>query len=759
MIRIFTLSLLVFGFAQVHGQSWKPAGDRIKSSWATEVDTKKTWPEHPRPQLVRPLWGNLNGLWKYAVTSDDAKTSPSKWDGDILVPFPIESSLSGVGKEVGPDKRLWYFTTFGVPQQWEGQRLILNFGAVDWDTVVWVNGREVGRHRGGYDPFSMDITDALKKEGVQELRLSVWDPADAGFQPRGKQVREPKGIWYTSVTGIWQTVWMEPVPKTSIQSLKLVPDIDSSTLRISASLTNPSSDLQIRVAASDGESTAATGKGAAGRPLDLKIDNAKLWSPDEPFLYGLEVELVNGDGKVLDTVSSYFGMRKIAVAKDKDGFNRLFLNNEPLFQFGPLDQGWWPDGLYLAPTDEALQHDILVTKQLGFNMARKHVKVEPARWYYHCDRLGLLVWQDMPSGDKYIGKNDPDFSRSVESEKNFRREYKAMIDFLHNHPSIVAWVPFNEGWGQFKTDDILAWTKNYDSTRLVDGPSGWADRGTGDMNDMHSYPGPAMPKPEEKRAVVLGEFGGLGWPVEEHLWWNKRNWGYRTYKSREELVTNYEKLIDKLLPLIGKGLAAAVYTQTTDVEGEVNGLMTYDREVLKFPFDRIAPVNLRVYEPPKVYDTVTVLADSSEEPQTWRFTTSDPGEGWALKGFDDSKWETGRGGFGTKDTPGAVVGTTWETNDIWIRRSFELTGAEFENLHFRVHHDEDAKVYINGLEVATFEGYTTGYEDRRASVAAAKMLRVGKNTIAVHCHQTSGGQMIDVGLVDLRERTPDKKPE
>jgi hypothetical protein len=313
-------------------------------------------------------------------------------------------------------------------------------------------------------------------------------------------------------------------------------------------------------------------------------------------LYDLQATLTH-DGRAADRVDSYFGMRKIAVAKDKAGFNRLFLNNQPLFQFGPLDQGWWPDGLYTAPADAALKYDVEVLKKLGFNMLRKHVKVEPLRFYYHCDKLGLLVWQDMPSGDRHLRREEGDIERSPESAANFRREYREMIDDHYNHPCIVAWVPFNEGWGQFDTNNIIAWTKQHDPTRLVDSPSGWADRGSGDMNDMHRYPGPAMPQPEPNRACVLGEFGGLGLPLEGHLWWDKRNWGYRTYKTKQELQSSYDRLIQDLRPLIDAGLAAAVYTQTTDVEGEVNGLMTYDRHVVKYDAARLAKLHAQLYAP------------------------------------------------------------------------------------------------------------------------------------------------------------------
>ena len=572
--------------------------------WAADVSPTQALPEYPRPQFVREVWQNLNGLWEYAIRPVDEE-QPDAFDGPILVPFAAESALSGVMQPVGPDKNLWYRRTFTAPPLGEDERLRLHFGAIDWRSKVWVNQQPVGEHQGGYDAFWLDITDAIRDEGPQEIVVRVWDPANEGFQPRGKQVIEPKGIWYTSVTGIWRTVWLEPVPAARIESLKLTPDVDQQAIQVDATLTLPrASSATLTLTVRDGDKTVSEGSitlAPSGDPAQpkilLKVENAKLWSPTEPFLYDLHAKLESND-QVTDQVRSYFGMRKIELRKDKAGIPRLFLNNQPLFQFGPLDQGWWPDGLYTAPTDEALRYDIEVTKQLGFNACRKHVKVEPDRWYYWCDKLGLLVWQDMPNGDRHIGREDADLERTAESAENYRREFQALIDTHYNHPSIVIWVPFNEGWGQFETNNILAWTSQYDPTRLVDGPSGWTDRGTGDIYDIHSYPGPAMPEPEERRAVVLGEFGGLGLPMKDHLWWNKRNWGYRTYEELATLRTNYDQLMTKLQPMIGRGLAAAIYTQTTDVEGEVNGLMTYDRKVIKFDPEHVSQIHAEFYRAP-----------------------------------------------------------------------------------------------------------------------------------------------------------------
>ncbi len=578
---------------------WQPPDSALMTRWAAEVDSDNVHPEYPRPQMVRDEWLNLNGLWEYAIRPRE-ESRPATFDGQILVPFPVESVVSRVMKQVGEGNRLWYRRHLMTPEIPEGNRALLHFGAVDWHATVWVNGSQVGEHKGGYAPFTFDVTDALVEDGEQEIVVSVWDPIDAGFQPLGKQVNEPHGIWYTSVTGIWQTVWLESVPSSSITSLAITPDIDADILRLRAMVRGPDgmdmagSGLAIRAVALDGGREVASTSGAAGDELELQIADARLWSPDSPFLYDLKVELQR-NGEVVDAVTSYFGMRKIALGKDESGFNRLMLNNEPLFQYGTLDQGWWPDGLYTAPTDAALRSDVEVLKQLGFNMTRKHVKIEPARWYYHCDKLGLLVWQDMPNGDGHIGREDPDLERSEESASNYMRELEEMIELLRNQPSIVVWVPFNEGWGQFDTDGVMGWVKEYDPTRLVDGPSGWADRGSGDIYDIHKYPGPAMPEPESARAVVLGEFGGLGLPVEGHLWRDQDNWGYRSYETHDELQANYNGLIEELLPMIGAGLAAAIYTQTTDVEIEVNGLMTYDRAIVKFDIEQMARTNRQLY--------------------------------------------------------------------------------------------------------------------------------------------------------------------
>ncbi len=596
---------------------WFPVPGDIVTRWAKMINPNKVLPEYPRPQLARKEWKNLNGLWEYAIRPK-AESQPDSFDGKILVPFAIESALSGVKKPVGEENKLWYRCRFEMPKKWANQRVMLNFGAVDWETTVWINGREVGSHRGGYDAFSFDITDFLNQTGKQEIVLSAWDPINSGYQPRGKQVKEPGGIWYTSVTGIWQTVWLEPVSEIHIQSLKIIPAIDENQVKFQALTSSTRPNYKIHLKIKDGKKTISEAQGLPYDEIVAKIENPKLWSPDSPFLYDLEVLLLNDAGEDIDRITSYFGMRKISLGKDEQGITRIFLNNKEIFMHGFLDQGWWPDGLYTAPTDEALRYDIEVTKQLRFNVARKHVKIEPDRWYYWCDKLGLLVWQDMPSGDKYIGGNDPDLQRTKESAFQFKTELKAMIDGRFNHPGIVMWVPFNEGWGQFETEQITRWIKSYDPSRLVNNTSGWADRGVGDVNDIHRYPGPAKPANEPNRAAVLGEYGGLGLPLLEHCWRQDKNWGYRGYKNAEEFALAYQELTRKLLPLIPQGLCAAIYTQTTDVEIEVNGLMTYDRAVIKMNPETVRIINQGYLSPNIISDDEIFLDQAKIELKSFK---------------------------------------------------------------------------------------------------------------------------------------------
>jgi beta-galactosidase/beta-glucuronidase len=619
-MRLFFAFLLLPLFAlPALATDWAPKTAPLMTRWAKDVDPAKPLPEYPRPTMVREQWQNLNGLWEYAIAPKD-EPRPDKFDGTILVPFPVESALSGVMQTVGPEKRLWYRRSFKVASEKYNQRTLLHFGACDWETTVWVNKKEVRTHRGGYDPFTIDITGAVKLGQENTLVVAVWDPSDAGPQPRGKQVRKPGGIWYTPTTGIWQTVWLELVEETYVRSLHVVPDVDTNSVTVRADVAGPTDKVEVVVGISgisDDPRATRTSKGKPGELLHIDLPESakrKLWTPDSPHLFDMGVSLVshvqprpgfpanNQTYALHDEVKSYFAMRKTSIGKDEKGVTRLLLNNKPVFQFGPLDQGFWPDGIYTAPTDEALKSDIETTKKLGFNMARKHVKVEPERWYYWCDKLGLLVWQDMPSGDKEAGrKAKGEIKRSPESVEIYDRELKALIDARRNHPCIVMWVPFNEGWGQFDTARVTEWVKKYDPSRLVNCASGWNDFPVGDVHDIHVYRGPGAPKAEDHRAAVLGEFGGLGLPLKGHTWVESdKNWGYGgAFKSAEDMTADYLSRIEKLQQLIGPGLSAAIYTQTTDVEVEVNGLMTYDRAVIKMPVEKVLAAHKRLYEPAK----------------------------------------------------------------------------------------------------------------------------------------------------------------
>ena len=723
------------------------------SRFAADVDQELPWPEYPRPQLVRGRWLNLNGAWEYALTDRDA-SRPEAFDGEILVPFAIESTLSGVGQAPTAEQVLWYKRSFEIPGEWDGERVLLHFGAVDFHATVYINGQLAGEHKGGYSPFSFDVTDLLGDGPEQELAVSVWDPTDTWTQARGKQVREPSGIWYTSVTGIWQTVWLEPVPTASIAALEIQPDRAAGAVNVNVRTRGECSACEVRLEAFRDGTSKGSASGDAGAQVKLAVSDPLVWSPDAPNLYDLDVVLANGDQE-LDRVSSYFAIRDIALGKDSRGFTRLLLNGEPIFMFGPLDQGWWPDGLYTAPTDAALRYDIEVTKMLGFNMARKHVKVEPARWYYHCDRLGLIVWQDMPNGNLRRGNPNSllvqstdaeDAVRPADSAQQFEAELAELIDNFSFFPSIVMWVPFNEGWGQYDVARIDAAIRAQDPTRLVNATSGWTDRGIGDVFDAHMYPGPGMERVSPERATLLGEFGGLGWPVEGHLWWtDKRNWGYRTYFSREDLNAKYQEVVGNLSGPRGLGLAAAIYTQTTDVEGEVNGLMTYDRELVKFDVDSVNALHDRIYAAEGV---ARILLETSEHAlREWEYRMDAPEGDWA-GGESTAGWQTGPAPFQSGKNGNFPTGTVWEDGRIWMRKSFDLDAVP-ENLWIETYHAVDqGEVFLNGEKILDFADTRAGgrhYHHMNISDQAAK-LKSGSNVIAATGEFADGLQGLDFGL-------------
>ncbi|MBI5670401.1 MAG: glycoside hydrolase family 2 [Chloroflexi bacterium] len=568
------------GMAQDSG--WQPGNAPLMTAWAEEVSPTNIHPEYPRPQMARSDWLSLNGLWQLAPAAEgDAPPVGVDLPETILVPFPVESALSGVMRH---EPRLWYRRLFDVPRDWDDQRLLLHFGAVDWETRVYVNGVPVGEHRGGYDAFTFDITEALVANGPQELIVSVYDPTDTGQQPRGKQVLRPEGIFYSPNSGIWQSVWLEPVPETYVTGLELTPDIDNQMLRVTVAASDEAGTT-VAVAALDGGKTVGAAEGKMSEVIVVPVPKPKLWSPDQPFLYDLEVTL-RRDGQTIDRVTSYFGMRSIGLA-EVDGFTRIVLNGQISFQIGPLDQGYWPDGLYTAPTDAALRFDIEIAKRFGFNMIRKHVKVEPERWYYWADKLGVLVWQDMPSGNN-IG---------AEAQQQFAAELEQMIAERRNHPSIIMWVIFNEAWGQHNTGALTARVKALDPSRLVNSASGWTNTGDGDINDVHVYVGPGGLPAAGNRASVLGEYGGLGLRTPGYMW-GAGNYAYEWVPDSDTLTGRYLELLDRLSGIItNTGLSAAVYTELTDIENEVNGLLTYDRRVVKVAsFEALAEAHQRLIQ-------------------------------------------------------------------------------------------------------------------------------------------------------------------
>jgi len=720
---------------------WAPAPGSLMTRWAKDVSPEKVLPEYPRPQMVRKDWTNLDGLWDYAVTKKDEAAAPAAYRGRILVPFPIESALSGVRKSFTGGERLWYRRTFGAPKDLAGKRLLLHFGAVDWEAAVSVNGKPVGTHRGGYDAFTFDITDALRPAGPQELIVSVLD-ATGGIQPRGKQMTsslEARGtLAYTCSSGIWQTVWLEAVPAASLERLKIVPDLDRGAVRLTAFARGTGGET-VEAVALDGGKEVGRASGKIGTEFVLTIKDPNSWSPDAPFLYDLRVALKDRGGlfgkKTLDEVTSYCGLRKIALGTDEKGAVRMMLNGKFVFQVGPLDQGFWPDGLYTAPTDEALRYDIEMTRKLGFNATRKHIKVEPDRWYYWCDKLGLLVWQDMPSGS-----ND-----KPEGREQFERELAAMIDGRANHPSLIVWDIFNEGWGQYDTERLTAWVKELDPTRLVNSASGGAFFPVGDIIDDHPYWVPAAPKPDGKRAVVAGEIGGRALLIPGHATTDQvfGHPGGTVLASPWEMTTHYVQLLRHVhREKAEHGMSAAIYTQLTDIEGECNGFLTYDRAVVKMDLDKVVAANRGTFPP---LPEVKVLSPTAaKEPVAWRYTFDKPADDWMKADFDASAWKEGPAGFGK-----GAWRTQWTTPDVWLRREFALGEEKLNAPEFRAHHDKLVDIYINGVLAAHLTGYSIEYQTYEIRAEAKAALRPGRNVLAVHAQRGDGGQYVDVGLVDV----------
>jgi len=732
------------------------AGGRMPTRWGSDISTTNPLPDYPRPQMARLRWQNLNGPWDYTLTDADNSTAPADYTGKIIVPYPYEAALSGVAKPSPTTQTLWYRRTFTVPEDWRtsGQRVLLHFGAVNWKSSVYVNGQQIGSHTGGYDGFDYDITEALMP-GANSLVVSAQNPLKhdtPDSQILGKQRSNPGGVLYTGSTGIWQTVWIEPVASTHITDLVLTPDIDTSVLHITAGV-NGDTGVIVHVVALDNGQEIGSATGVVNSELSLQIPHEHLWSPSDPHLYSLEITLLR-DSTPVDNLTSYFGMRKISIGRDAQGINRILLNNQFVFEIGALDQGYWPDGEYTSPTDEALRYDIKEAKVLGFNLLRKHAKVEPDRWYYWADRLGMLVWQDMPQA---FGDNLSDATKT-----QFNTELTHLIQDRRDHPSIIVWTLFNEGWGEHDTQQLSVYAHQLDPSRLINSASGGYNQavdgkmsqyrlptpaGYGDILDTHVYPDPSSEKPDTTRAAVVGEYGGVSMRVPGHLWTGD-NFGYGTVLGDGwHLTQRYQQLLKEAYALKDNpGVSAVVYTQITDVEQETNGLLTYDRSVIKPLPEYIAAANRGQFPrlPPEPVSS-DLVPTSQEHAQTWSYTTVKPTDDWTQTAFNASGWKSGPAPFG-QGYPGVNTPWTDTPGDIWLRRTVTLPASIPAKLDVVTIHDEDVEVYINGVLAASAPGYVGDYIKLPVRDAARAASHPGQNIIAVHCHQTMGGQMVDVGI-------------
>ncbi len=760
-----TVALLSIG---VGAQEWQRLSAPIMTPWGEQIDPSKVWQEYPRPQLVRSDWMNLNGLWGYYRRDNLVRLTSegvvSRFNKRILVPFGVESALSGImHSDFGTtaNSTLMYRRTFTLTDAFRDKRVLLHFGAVDWRCAVYVNRTKVGEHEGGNDPFTFDITEALKAEGEQELQVAVYDPSSRGGQPRGKQTINPGGIWYVSCSGIWQTVWLEPVSDSYIERYELVPDAATGTVKVRVYANNPKS--KYRLIARDGEQVVATSdKTPVGDEVTLTIPDAKLWSPDSPFLYNLDIYLAEENGEDCDKARGYFGLRTLTKAMI-DGHPGFLLNGKPLFMYGPLDQGWWPDGLLTPPSYEAMIFDLQTIKSLGMNMVRKHIKVEPDLWYEWCDRNGLIVWQDMPNGSEggSLGVKD-------ELQHIFYTESERIVTALKQHPSICVWIPYNESWGQDVDGGSGHTMRGYlvvrnadaDTGRLMNAASGWHDFEIGDITDAHSYPAPdGTNNPGNNRVNVCGEFGGITYLIDGHLWAGSQQ-VYTSVDNSDDYTIRFNQYTSALQSLQqSKGLWAAVYTQITDVEQEVNGILTYDRKVLKVNAEQLASIRKNIEQTinSRLNDSKSVVAAGDNSSSiSWRYTFDEPAAGWQKTTFDDNSWKRGTAGFGDIFQPDARVRTKWNTSEIWLRRTFKfdgLTASALPNLCLRLFYDDDTEVYINGVLAIRITGYNTTYQFFDISEAALKAINVdGDNVIAIHTLQNGGGQYIDAGF-SLRSYT------
>jgi hypothetical protein len=709
------------------------------TKWAADVTPENAWKEYPRPQMVRKEWKNLNGLWDFAVTIGKNNQPAQRFSRKILVPFCVESALSGIKEAVTGSQEMMYRRFFTIPDNWKGKRILLHFEAVDYISKIWIDGKFLGEHTGGYDAFEFDITDALGSSVNHEINMVIWDPSNTGSQPVGKQtlLGLSRGR-YTPSSGIWQTVWMEPVADASIKNLKILPDIDKGTLNVDVSLKGWGSNPQVKIQALDNGKVIASEVSSADKPVSLKINNAKLWSPDSPFLYDLKVSLVDGD-IIIDEVDSYFGMRKISMARDASGFMRIHLNNKEIFQLGPLDQGYWPDGNMLPASDEALKYDIEYLKKIGCNMDRVHIKVQPDRFYYHCDKLGILVWQDMISPNASLSRSE------IGGASQWEKEWENIIDQLYSHPSIVKWIVFNESLVQYDTERLTDWTKKKDPSRLVTNASGWIDRNVGDIRDYHDYtfyPSVAWVHKYYPRAVVLGEGGGIDLPLKGNLWTpglvmadkidRAGDLNREAVNSKEVFEERYDSWIDNISLLRNYGLNAVVYTQISDVENEVNGWMTYDRKVSKISEDRLASIHSKFFQP--LNHGRSIIPLSMNSPQKWQYSLEEPVKEWFKKG-NSGKWVSGNGPFGIKQMNTPEVNKNWDTKNLYLQKEFNIKSVP-ERLAIVTYNTGYTDIYINGeLAVQIYNLKRLDSELKVSEVIlpekAMKLIKQGVNHLSV----------------------------
>jgi len=752
-ISIVFILVLLLQYSFIQAQNWAPVPGQIMTNWANNVTPENVWKEYPRPQMVRTDWLNLNGLWDFEITERDTNKIAINYARKILVPFCVESALSGIKETITGKQQMMYRRFFSIPSHWNQKHLILHFEAVDYETKVWVDGKYVGIHKGGYDHFQFDIAGFLNKDEKHEIKLVVWDPTNEGSQPIGKQALPAirNRTKYTATSGIWQTVWLEPTNEVAIESIKIIPNIDNGTISLQTKVVGATQGARIKIQAFDQGKEIASSIAALGEPVSLKLNQPKLWSPTNPFLYDFKLSLIN-DGKVVDEVSSYFGMRKISMGRDQEGYMRILLNNEIIYQLGPLDQGYWPDGLLTPASDQALRYDIAYLKKIGANMDRMHMKVQPERWYYHCDQLGILVWQDMVSPTKFID------TKSNLNPSDFELEHNITVDQLYNHPSIIQWVLFNESWGQYDTERLTAALKVKDPTRLVINASGWHDKKVGDIRDFHDYtihPAVALVNKNDDRAMVLGEAGGIDLLIPGHLWTPdlkggtkiKTDWSIDfkkgIVKSSDELIEKYKILLDDLFQLKKYGLNAVVYTQISDVEDEISGWMTYDRKVSKLPETTFAALHEQFFKP-----TMTgkfILPLSINEPQQWNYSFTAPSNDW-IKNLMLSDFKTGMAPFGIESNNVHKVNTPWNTNSLFLNKEFTLSSVP-SKLSLIACNTGITEVYINGAYVMQFNNFLKNDPEVKISETilsdeAMKLLKLGVNQLSLKFNFPSVGKPV-----------------